>query len=127
MTEQQAKERGLQFTGIYVRSFKKDEATGRANKINKSGYKAAVVRVPDSKLSRDGGGGHGYSVYAEEKYFKDLDAEDMRKSLTYIPQRLETVARKYEQDVAEIKADEAAMIKWLKDNGYSAQSPSFER
>jgi hypothetical protein len=67
MTEKQAREEGLHFTGIY--SSYKDEVKTRIADIRKKYVSARIVlvNVPHSKLSRSGPG-MGYSAYACPKY-----------------------------------------------------------
>jgi len=65
MNERDARAEGLQFTGHY--SHDKEDIKIKALKIRSFGFRAIVVNVPTSKLSR-GSHGMGYSVYAEPAY-----------------------------------------------------------
>ncbi len=67
MNERQARQEGLEFTGIY--SWNKEEVKERIAKERKEKPKARIVlvRIPHNKLSRGGGDG-GWSAYADAKY-----------------------------------------------------------
>lgn len=78
MTEKQANQEGLRFTGYYGRS--KEDAKVEAQTLRIMGYRAVLVTVPDSPLSR-GGRSTGYSVYAEKKYFDYKRMKDIEMHL----------------------------------------------
>lgn len=68
MNRKQAEAQGLRFTGIYSQD--KEYVKGRiANeRIERLKARIILVTIPDSKYSR-GGGGTGYSAYADKVYF----------------------------------------------------------
>jgi len=111
MNERQAESEGLQFTGIYSRN--KEEARARLDQERAShpGAKLKLVTVPDSKLSR-GGGGKGWSIYADRVYFlqerlKDLDSSiaahysHEQSMLARHRKELETLLEAQEREVRE--------------------------
>jgi hypothetical protein len=68
MTKNNAISQGLNFTGVYDRF--KDEVNKRLVDLRKRypDCKFYFVSEPDDKLSR-GGGGIGYSIYADKRFF----------------------------------------------------------
>ena len=103
MTEQQAREQGLNFTGIY--SSNKEEVKERIAEIRKKFPKAriALVNVPHSKLSR-GGPGMGYSAYADKTYSAYQIIERAGNVEKKHADLLKTIKERYEQDLSEEKA-----------------------
>jgi len=95
MNEKQAKQEGLNFTGIY--SSNKDVVKNRIAEIRKEFPKVRIVlvNVPYSKLSRSGPG-MGYSAYADEIY----RAYDTIKSAGDV-QAVHVARVKYIQDKAD--------------------------
>lgn len=116
MTEKNARDRGLEFTGVYGRD--QDEVRNRAETMKRNGYKVMVVRVPDSPYSR-GIIGVGYSVYAEKKYFNDQQAASDRKFIEGAAVRYAHMKQEYELAVLKLDGQVAERVQWLKDNGYS--------
>lgn len=106
MNEKQAEEKGYNFTGIY--EFDEVPVKDKLEKIRQSGYKAVMVMVPGSSLSR-GGPRRGYSVYAENKYFTDKEKIDLRKRLAHISPRKLTAWENYQKESDEISEDERKM------------------
>lgn len=112
MNEKQAAGKGYSFTGTY--SFDKEEVKEAAKLIRTAGYKAITVTVPFSKLSR-GGGGEGYSVYAERRYFTDRMIERCKNSLAGIASRLSRAKEDYKEAVSEINTDEESLRQRLEE------------
>jgi hypothetical protein len=102
MNEQQARQSGYSFTGVYTRD--RGEVGIRRDALTKEGYKAVIVTVPDSPLSR-GPKGTGWSVYAERKYFVDKEKTDLRQRLSMIEPRKERAQKKYEEELVLIEND----------------------
>ena len=99
MREKQAEEKGYRFTGSYGRD--KDEIKERAKEYKAKGYKVVVVDEPDSKLSR-GGGGMGYSVFAERKYFIDQEVIKLEKILSSVELLKQNALDEYNQKLSAI-------------------------
>ncbi len=106
MNEQQARDIGYSFTGIYERN--KDDVTQRLNDMREMGYKAVIVTVPDSPLSR-GTVGTGYSVYAEREYFTDKEIAKITARLSGIDSKKENALESYRNTLADIESDKASM------------------
>jgi len=112
MNERQARDKGYIFTGAYKRS--REELAPRVAELKTAGYKAVIVTVPDSPLSR-GGVGTGYSIYAEQRYFKDLEREEVLRRLRAIPARTRRAMEEYKKDITEIGEEEARLKARLKE------------
>lgn len=118
MTEQNARQRGLCYTGIYERS--KEDLKPRLDAIRAKGYKAYIVTVPDSPYSRSACISRGYSVYVERKYILDEQAESTRQRLKVRhPAEREHLKKHYEQQIAELDARVKADEEWLAQNNYT--------
>ena len=112
MNEEQARREGLGFTGHY--SHNKDEQKAHAKEIRDQGFRAIVVNVPTSKLSR-GYRGMGYSVYAEQKYFDSRRKDVIEGWLEMIPERKCRAQEEYEEKLAEIAKNEESYHTELND------------
>jgi len=120
MNETTARAKGLVFTGMYTR-YDVNRFQGYVDAIRKLGYKAYLVTVPDSPLSRGYvKGSRGYAVYSEQRYMNDKQAEKMRSEIAKVPSLLEECKKEYETKVAALNGEKESRIKWLKDHGYSA-------
>lgn len=106
MTERQAKRQGLNFTGVYERSYNSDKAKMRAAEIRKE-YKCRAVLV-----TTDG----GVSVYADDSYHIRYQAESVKTRLSGIENRKKRAYDKYLEEIKEIEADEAKYQNFLLDN-----------
>lgn len=106
MNEQQAREKGLTYTGYYERS--KDALQGKLDEFHRLKYKAAIITVPDNPLSR-GVIGVGYSIYVEKRYRVDREIVVIKKLLQDIPDNLKQARIKYDVEVAEICLKEATL------------------
>ena len=122
MTKNQAEQKGLQFTGCYERN--PDALKLRLEEIRKSGYKAYIVTVPDSKYSRSACIGNGYSIYTESRYQKDNCARDARARIASHAARLvsinERIAKMLAEEIAKETTSNDRDLSWLKDNNYNA-------
>ena len=103
MNEKQARGKGYSFTGVY--NSMKDDTIARRDRIKADGYKAILVYVPTSKYSRGGGSG-GYSVYAEAKYFNDIERKDLQVRVAGIPYQREKALEDYQAVLRKIDDDE---------------------
>jgi len=95
MNEHQARQEGLEFTGIY--NFSKEETKAKIAKERKEKPKARIVlvRVPHDKLSR-GGAGCGYAAYAD-KYYRAYDnLENAKRHLENYPKALRDMISRHE-------------------------------
>lgn len=103
MTENQAEQEGLTFTGIYARS--KDEVKERIAKERKEHPKArlVLVTVPDSKLSR-GGRGTGYAAYGDEVYQAYQTLKEARRYVDGTAAALKYLKDEYDKQVKEAEA-----------------------
>lgn len=115
MTKTAAQSKGLVFTGAYERS--KEKLRTELQKLKSKGYKAYLVTVPDSPLSR-GCVGVGYSIYAEPKYSLDQTAAEMKKRIERHPEILKQIKQKYEEDVVAEETKTQNCLDWLKEHGY---------
>ena len=112
MNELQARQQGLSFIGRYERF--KDRVADDLAALRKQGYKAYIVTVPDSPLSRGYcKGDKGYSIYAEERYFHDKEKKDLQDRLAHMPARKDAAFKEYEKELAELVAEETRMEKRL--------------
>lgn len=107
MDERQAREKGYGYTGIYGRD--KDVIKERAEQEKAKGNKVIVVTVPDSKLSR-GGGGDGYSVYvikseANKKEEKIASLKQQLAHLNYEKDQLGTKLNEVCDKIAKIEVE----------------------
>ena len=112
MKENQAMEKGYRYTGSYERN--KDTIKEQAKEYKAKGYKVVICNVPDSKLSR-GGGGMGYSIYAEPKYFIDKEVKELNERLNYIESRKQYELDKYNNAILEIENEKSRMETRLKE------------
>ena len=112
MTENQAMQKGYNFTGNYERD--KETIKEIATEYKKKGYKVVVCTVPDSKLSR-GPKGTGYSIYAEPKYFTDREKERLQKLLSHIDSRKQSALEEYNRKITEIENEKEKMEERLKE------------
>ena len=101
MNGQQAIASGYHFTGAYERSYNKEKLQEQIKEIRKSGYKAIIVTIPDSPLSR-GSIGKGYSIYAEKKYFTDRERKELEAQLKQIPNRKVSAWDGYQESLQKI-------------------------
>ena len=99
MRERKAEEKGYRFTGIYDRN-KEDLKTSIEEEFKSKGYKAVICEVPDNKLSR--GGGMGYSIYAEQKYFIDKEIKEISRELSNIDNQKKEALEEYNKKIIEI-------------------------
>jgi len=95
MTERTARQQGLEFTGVYERSFNRDKAKERAANLRKQ-YNCRAILV-----TADG----GVSVYAEPAYRVKRNAEEAANRLAQIQTRKERAYEKYMAEVAKIDED----------------------
>jgi hypothetical protein len=100
MTEHEARKHGLQYTGHYNND--KEIVKAKAEEIRKSGFRAVVVTIPHSPLSR-GYGGTGYTVYVERKYALSNSAVEYRKQLEREADSYKRLQDEYEKKLAEMK------------------------
>jgi len=112
MKEKQAEEKDYRFTGHYERN--KDSIKENAKEYKKKGYKVVICEVPDSKLSR-GGGGMGYSIYAEQKYFIDEEVKKLNSDLAYTNFRKQIALDEYNRVILEIESDKSRIEERLKE------------
>ena len=103
MNEKQARDRGYSFTGVY--NFAKEDSVARLDQIKANRYKAILVYIPTSKYSRGGGSG-GYSVYAEAKYFNDIERCDLQVRVAGIPYQREKALDDYQAVLKKIYNNE---------------------
>jgi len=105
MTEQEAKQKGYSFTGIYKSS--KEEVKER--KLSEfKGYKSVIVPAKASGYERCGykkGQITGYSLYVEHKYFEDREYRETLSKLGKIEQRQAEAKENYEKALAFIALD----------------------
>lgn len=104
MYRKQAEEKGYSSTGYYNR-IKERLQEDLNNNFKSKGYKAIIVTIPDSKLSR-GPIGTGYSIFAEEKYFTDREKEDLINKLNRIPGEKEYYFQEYQKEIRKIEEEE---------------------
>jgi len=107
-TEKEAQARGYGFTGVY--SSDKEEVKSRQKDYE--GYKTLLVTVPHSKYSRIGGG-CGYSIYAEPKYFYDGRISNLIVKITSKDERLNEAKKEYDEKIKKINDDIEAAEKEL--------------
>lgn len=98
MTVREAEERGYRFTGIY--NFNKEET--KARKVEYKGFKTLLVFAPSSKYSRGGGGG-GWSIYVEPKYFTMKLIKELEEKINYEKTELELLEKEYLKKIDEVK------------------------
>jgi hypothetical protein len=91
MTEKQARQEGLMFTGSYL-SWKKEEIKNDAAEIRKQGFRAVVVITS----------GGGYSVYAEKKYFTYRRIKDIEMHLSNFGEWKKRAYDEYQKRLKEI-------------------------
>jgi hypothetical protein len=101
MKEKQAVFEGLQFTGIYERSYNREVAKERAKKIRKE-YKCRAVLCETSS--------GGVSVYAGLEYFAVKQYDNNMKTLEAIPRRRESLRKEYEANLAELDKQEQRLL-----------------
>lgn len=103
MNEHQARQEGLEFTGIY--NFNKEETKARIVRERKEKPKTRIVlvRVPHSKLSR-GGPGCGWAVYACPKFRAYDLLKDFSERMEKHPTHVLEVLNKHEEERKELEA-----------------------
>jgi hypothetical protein len=106
MNERQARANGMEFTGSYERN--RADLAFTVKDLKKRGYKASIVTVPDSPLSR-GTIGTGYAIYAEHQYFVDKDIRMLELKLSHIEGRKVTALEKYKAELLAIDLDDTEM------------------
>jgi len=104
MTEKNARQEDLSFTGIY--SFYKEEVKARIKEERKERPKARIVLVwsPASKLSRGYSSG-GWSAYADEKYSAYSTLERTSKVIDSYDNRVISIKNEYAKKIADAKAE----------------------
>lgn len=106
MTEREAEQQGLSFTGIY--SSNKEEVKTRIAKERKEKPKARIVlvRVPHNPLSRSYcRGGCGWSAYACPKYRAYDRLEEFSKRMENHPSYVLQVLEKHDKERRELEAN----------------------
>jgi hypothetical protein len=120
MNEQTARNKGLQYTGIYERNT--ESLKPRLEEIRKAGYKAYIVTVPDSPYSRSSCIGTGYSVYTEPRYQADNAAKTSQQRILFHASRLTSIRARFESEMAKEMEEENKAndrdVKWLTENNY---------
>ena len=120
MNKKSAEAKGLDFTGHY--DWDKNKIKLAAEAIRAEGYKAYVVNVPPSPLSR-GHHGMGYSVYTEPKYRLDRIAKTQQDIIAREQEKIDlakkNAAAALENTLSEITKSTDDAKKWLSINGYN--------
>lgn len=106
MTERNARAQGLEFTGVYERSWNSDVAKQRAAEMRKQ-YKCRAILV-----NVDG----GVSVYADKSYRIQRQIEQYETQLAQVEDRKQALREKYEAELAEIDKKAAEMQAYIADN-----------
>jgi prefoldin subunit 5 len=107
MNEQQAREKGYEYTGYYERF--KDKLTDKLEAIRKAGFKAVIVTVPDSPYSR-GIVGVGYAIYVEHRYNVVRTITELEKRIQQIDSRKAYAFEEYQKALIQIEKEEKDMI-----------------
>ncbi|MCA1800137.1 MAG: hypothetical protein LC687_00820 [Actinobacteria bacterium] len=94
MTERQAQQEGLRYTGIWERPWNSDKAKERAAEIRKK-YNCRAVMVSQ---------GRGVSVYAEPAYGIKQQAESAQRILENVQARKDAAYASYLKEVENIEA-----------------------
>jgi hypothetical protein len=103
MTEQKAREKGLEFTGHYERS--SDDIDIKISALRKQypDCKFYVVTVPPNPLSR-GYHGNGYSIYATPLYSILKAIAHCKEAISYHDDRVKGIQTEYYRKLAEENA-----------------------
>lgn len=122
MNQETALRKGYETTGHYDFS-RTSEMEAKLAEIKGKGYKALIVFVPSSPLSRGYHGG-GYSIVVERRYNLDNCAASMRQSISAHEAKVASVyavhAAAAAREIAELETRKEANQKWMADNGYTA-------
>jgi len=103
MTERQAREKNLEFTGCYERTHERiDENLERLRKEYPK-CKFYKVTVPDNPLSR-GIVSRGYSIYASRLYSVMKSIKQLQNATSFHDQRIEAIEEEYHNKLAEENA-----------------------
>lgn len=126
MNEDTAAKRGYEKTGHYSRGGDANYARMEVKlaEIRKAGYKALIVKVPDSPYSRGYcKGACGYSIMTEPRYRLDRAAAESRITIdTHAARTQEIMARHMaaaRKEIEEAETRKQAAEQWLKDHGYA--------
>lgn len=92
MTERQAREQGLGFTGVSTRD--NEEAKRRAKEIRDQGFRAVVTN------NHPGYSSETLRVYAEQKYFIKRNIESMKQRLSMVDAQRKQMKDDYEKNLA---------------------------
>ena len=96
------------FTGVYDRS--KEVVQARADEFRSRGYKVRIVPQKASGYERRAGIRKGmvtgYSLYAESRYFRDREIEDVQVKLSYIPKEKEQETKRHLDTMFSIDSEE---------------------
>lgn len=110
MNEQQARDRGYEFEGMYTR--RHEEVLKAQADMKKQGFRSVIVTVPDNPLSR-GGGGRGWSLYVEERYILLKRQKDLTERISQMPARRKLAFDEYQQVLADLDKTEANLSERL--------------
>ena len=106
MKQSQARREGLRFTGHYE-NYSNFKMKKRAAEIRlRHKCRAVVVETGD----------HGYSVYADEKYFIQERIEDFKNKLKAIPQKKQSLQVKYNSELVQIEKNQKEMEEYIKEH-----------
>ena len=116
MNEHQARQEGLEFTGIY--NFNKEETKAKIAKERKEKPKARIVlvRVPHSKLSRGyTPGSCGWAAYADKYYRAYNHLEDTQKRLENYPNALHDMLSRHEGERKSLEDNHQELLRKSKE------------
>ncbi len=102
MKEFQARNEGLDFTGIYEWAYEKDSLKDRAKKIRKE-YKTRAIIVPDE-------GGRGLSIYAGPEYFKEKEIKKLEAEIAQFDANMARIEKEYRIKVQMLNEQHAVDI-----------------
>lgn len=105
MTEKDARAKGYQFTGHYS-SQEPEVIKAKAVEIRSEGFNACVV---STSFKTRWGGGTGYSVYAEKKFFIQKGIIEAEKHLAILDERRATAYEVYQRTLKELNGAEQEM------------------
>jgi len=115
MTEDEARDRGYSFTGVY--EYHKEDLVLRAAEMKAKGYRTVVVPSRASGYERHAGVKRGmvlgYSLYAGRRYFVDQSIHDIQVEMQGIPKRRSYLLGEYNRLLSEVNAREARLTSHL--------------
>ncbi len=102
MKEYQARNEGLEFTGIYEWAYEKDFLKDRAKKIRKE-YGTRAILVPDDD-------GRGLSIYAGPEYFKEKEIKKLEAEIAQFDANRAQVEKEYRIKVQRLNEQHAMTL-----------------